>query len=426
LSDEPDDKVVVPLFPAREQADTTRLRVGKVPNPAGTGKTRGMAEWFAVQYRAGQDVLHEIVAAPTKELMAEQANALIEHGIPARCIKMIHSTTGKKTVRVQMTEYLRKMPPDENAILLLTHAGLQLERPNLTVDIPDPRDKEAAQRENRVQKMVTVPVWVPGEWNVWWDEAPEILSFGQMYAPRQHRFWSQLMEPERYGPGLLRLRPAVEFPYERTRGEDDYYPEDALKSIARNKPFDQHEEPVKKLCGDVANKNKLVLIMPEQWDNLLDRQAFRNKETYLHGVLDVMTVTHPAAFGDYKSVIMLGARIDNTMAVVLWDKLFGIDISEHPLGAKLERVHTTKRLAVHYVFEERATRTFLGLVGEAGQPLFSEAALAIARYMNTRKAGLPVWNAPQPGADKEHGVKNDFFASIARAEQARISNSKLI
>ena len=99
--------------------------------------------------------------------------------------------------------------------------------------------------------------------------------------------------------------------------------------------------------------------------------------------------------------------------MLLWQALFKVKLEPHPIADRIPKTHTTRRLVVHYVFKERASRSFLAKRGESGDTLFQEMAVAIAREL-VNQDEQALWNAPIAGFDKVYGVRNDFFATLGR------------
>jgi hypothetical protein len=385
---------------------TEVLPIGIVSRPAGSGKSYQMMRWMAEQAEKGTlHHIHHIIACPSLDLIREHEQALIAAGMPTSRIKVITHKTGKRTIRVQMANFFRKVARTEPMVLLCSHTAMTIERPAEVDTVVHPDDAELPP--DRPRRYIQAKVWDPNDWSLWWDEAPDVLVFGQQHCPHQHGIWTVFVRAIRLGNGLLRLEPALDLP-DSFRTED-WTPEDFLKRIARNRPLEDAFVPISDLCGAIINPNKLVLVSEDAWYDL-NMGGLKKK---LNGVLDTMIITHPAAYGDYREVVMLGARLEDTMAMVLWQHLFHVALEPHPLADRIEPTHTTKRLAVHYVYEDRADRTFLSKENGDGDSMFAEMAVAIAHELVNRDEQA-LWNAPQPGIDKQHGVKSDFFAPLGR------------
>jgi hypothetical protein len=382
------------IMPRAKKPRDEHLTIRTISRPAGSGKSYQMMKWMAQQ-----DELHHIIASPSLLLIREHEAALIEAGVPQERIKVITSNTGKKTVRVQLRDFFRKIPPTEPMVLLCTHAAMIMERPNET---------ELIETKKGSGEWVESFVWAPEDWRLWWDEAPDVLVFGQQHCPYQHRIWTPFVHATRLRSGLMQLEPANSLPdgFDTERWEAV----DFLKRIARNHPLEDAFTAISTLCSAIANENKLVLVREDAW---LDLTAPGPRKKVMEGVLDTMIITHPANYGDFNEVVMLGARLENTMAMTLWQQMFGIKMEEHPIAKLIPATHKTKRLTVHYVFEERASRTFLEKTNEHGDTMFAEMAVAIAKDL-VKHDEQALWNAPVAGDDRRYGVKNDFFAPLGK------------
>lgn len=416
---------------AGQDTRAKRLSIQLVDAAAGAQKTRSLIAYLADKHVAGE-TLHMMVASPTTKLAGQTARGLVEAGVPQHAVKIITHETSKKTVRMQLQAVLQKTRPDDSMVILCTHAAMQLDRPNLTEQVDDPRDLEAAKREGRKPKQTERVIWDPKEWDLTWDEAPEILAFENTPVPSLQWTWGAFVEavPDKEFDRVVELKPRrdwddrqyerSEAPFGTNRDGEAYMPVDMLQFWSRNKPHDCMIAPVSKLLGAIAAPHKRVLVSKEQWLDLTEnRFGTKDADGYMYGTLDSLVVTDPQHFGDFRSQTILGARLMDTMAVVLWDRLWGFDSLPHPIAAGLPKDHSTKRLTVHYVFESPVSRTWLMQRDTEGRTLFQAACLGIAKHLQSLKKGKagdsekPWWNAPLPGVDKDHGVAADFFAPLA-------------
>lgn len=405
---------VVVYQPGQRIGDSgAELTVELVNAPAGAGKTWGLCVQLNRDFWQGVDKwqrdpttpgMRVIISCPTKELIDQYKEMLVKAGLPNRnVIKDIHSDTGSATVRVQLREYFRRLhlAREHPAILLCTHAAMAMERPD-EFELDDDGNE--------------VTIWNPEDWTLCWDEAPEMLQFEEMIAPFEHRIWSQYMRVVPFGANLYRVLPALDFPdWYMSVNDKIPTPKDLLRVMGRNRPYDQHREPSKVLCAAVANPHKLVLVRPDEWDQLVSRGP-KGGEGWLEGHLNVMIVADPQAYGVYRRVIIMGARVKDTMACILWRALWDTKFVDHPLMKELPQRHTNgKRLRIHYIFEERATRTFMAKKGTGFKTMFLECAAAVARDIEPKKMDNAIWAAPRPREDSLHGVKSEFFRGIRTA-----------
>ena len=108
---------------------------------------------------------------------------------------------------------------------------------------------------------------------------------------------------------------------------------------------------------------------------------------------------------------MMGARCLSHFTALIWQKLWQVEFREDNRFSLPSR-HTreqARRLTIHWIFEERATRALLARKTPNGGKLFMSTCEAVAKFYDGRPF---LWSAPQPGEDREHGVPDAFWSRL--------------
>ena len=114
---------------------------------------------------------------------------------------------------------------------------------------------------------------------------------------------------------------------------------------------------------------------------------------------------------------MMGARCLTHFTALLWKKVWGVEFRDDDRFG-LPREHTLKqsrRLTIHWIFKDRATRAFLARRAQGDDNLFMATCRAIASFHGHEPF---LWSAPQPGEGREHGVADTFWRR-SRGEPAQ-------
>ena len=353
-----------------------RLVVMIIMAPAGIGKTRGWVRSVAhhsVRRPAllvpGQQ-LHVILSSPTIDLIDQTARELAENGLRAPVVHVVHSANVGQSGRVasSMKAYFEITDATQDAVLLCSHVAI--------FDTPLPHD--------------------PQNWDIVFDEMPDCVSFLSIDAPATHVHVSRYVVATDLGDGrLYHLAP-----------DADLSALERLARIAVNRPHDGGLEHLQDLARALIHGHT-VLVPSTQWDELLQASQ-RDKHA---GHLDVLVIVPPIWFQWYRSVTMMGARCTTHFTALVWNKIWRVEFREDN-RLRLPRTHTrqqSRRLTIHWIFEERATRAFLKRKAAAGSSLFMASCKAVAQFYADRPF---LWSAPQPGEDKEHGIANDFWQRL--------------
>ncbi len=339
-----------------------------------------------------------ILASISIDLLTETAKALAEFG--ARNVTLIHSRVGEaaQTVRQKLGAYFANLAAGQDAILLCTHAAAV----TLTVEWSVAAKRGGPERVIFRQR----------DWDLTIDEAPDIITFLERRWPETHSVITRHVTPNPYRGDLLRLTPK------------DQVSERRLHMLAqggrpnRDDGYASFTEP----AAAIADPTRIVLVNRTQWLDLIattqDGHYTRSAEKLFLGELDLAVVLRPELFQHYRSAAMMGARLDRTMAHVLWSKLSNVEFRPHPLQARLVPRHTAvqgQRLRIHYVFGERVTRQDLSRKAKDGKTMFRSMCDAVAEFF----AGAPfIWTAPLARPGSQHGVDNDFFTPSKAQPQA--------
>ena len=352
------------------------LIVAVIIAPAGMGKTRGWAR--SVSLGAARrpallvrgNHLHIILSAPTIALLDQTAGQLAANGVRAPVITLLHSENIKGSVASSMKAYFAGTPTTQEAVLLCSHQAV--------FDTPLPPD--------------------PANWDIVFDEMPDTVTFLSIDAPDTHYHVSRYVTPTPLGDKLYHLSPdGTERSMER------------LGRIATNRPYDAGLEHLKELARALIHGHT-VLVPMAQWDELrVERQLGRRAEHVGH--LDILVIVPPIWFQQYRSVTMMGARCLSHFTALIWQKLWQVEFREDNRFSLPSR-HTceqARRLTIHWIFEERATRAFLARKTPNGGKLFMSTCEAVAKFYDGRPF---LWSAPQPGEDREHGVPDAFWSRL--------------
>jgi hypothetical protein len=341
--------------------------------PAGAGKTFSWALEIAARgvrrpaVMLPHRVLHVILASPTIELIDQTAKALAANGLTAPIVTVIHGEVAKEGVANAMRRYFSTTPADHDAVLLCSHAAI--------LGTPLPPD--------------------PQNWCITFDEMPEAIAFLSIDAPDTHfHLTRHVTATDLAGGKMCHLAP-----------DRDEFAMERLARIARNRPFDAGLVHLQELARALIGGHT-VLVPAVQWHDLTTPRPARAKA--FGGHLDVLTIVSPTWFREYCSVKMMGARCSTHLAALLWRKIWNVDFREDD-GFGLPRRHTlqqSRRLTIHWIFEERATRSILARRAQGVDKLFTETCRAIAAYYGDEPF---LWSAPQPGEDREYGVADTFW-----------------
>ena len=150
----------------------------------------------------------------------------------------------------------------------------------------------------------------------------------------------------------------------------------------------------------------MVLVPSAQWHELTAVRPARTKQ--FAGHLDVLIVVPPTWFLQYRSVMMMGARCLTHFTALIWTRIWGVDFRENDrFGlARNHAVQQSRRLTIHWIFKERATRAFMARRAQGNGNLFMATCRAIASFHGHEPF---LWSAPQPGEGREHGVADAFW-----------------
>jgi DnaJ domain len=327
---------------------------------AGSGKTKAFAASLAATR-----VTHTVVACPTIALIGEIEAWLLqfEATVP---VAVIHSEQSDRQVQERIGKWFeraRKKPDPRGGVLVCSHAA--------TLD------------------MTTPPVNA-GAFDLVFDELPDIYQFAaRQFGPFGHQHITRHLTATPYRKGVLRLQPA-------DIGGKHY---ERLRSIARNAPRRCEVDALfQDWSAAVLDPHRWVLVLEDQWLDLV----LPYSSGVFGGELDVLTVLHPDRFRAWKSVTMMGARSDQTMAHLLWSRLFGQRFANHPLQRGLPTHHVNGHLlTLKYFWQNRATRSMLAKKAEGGGTMQTAMCRSVAEHYGTRQF---LWSLPQP---RDHGGVKD-------------------
>jgi hypothetical protein len=368
----------------RQTADAlpASMVVRTMTAPAGMGKTRG---WARATARRGarrpavmalSDTLHIILAAPTIDLIEQIAADLAAYGLAAPVVTTIHSRApvAKGGVTPAMKRYYADTRPDHEAILLVSHAAIFAN--------PLPPD--------------------PASWDLVFDEMPETVSFIQIDGQVTHGHLSRRIKAQPLDNGLVALTP-----------QDDFGAMGWLSRIGVNKPPDGGLVHYQELALALLHGHA-VFCPQTQWEELTLTRWMPGQRSQFNGHLDILVLIPPIWFREFRSVTMMGASCLSHMTALLWSRIWQVEFRDDPQFG-LPRHHTVsqcRRLTLHWLYEERATRAFLARKAASGESMFLATCNAVAQFYGERDF---LWSAPQPGEDRDHGVANDFWVRRGKA-----------
>ena len=339
-----------------------------------------------------------ILASISIDLLTETAKALAEFG--AGNVTLIHSRVGEaaQTVRQKLGKYFASLKAGQDAILLCTHAAVMML----------PVEWSMAAKRGGPERVL----FNQSGWDLTIDEAPDIISFLERSWPETHSVITRHVMPIPYRGDLLRLTPKDEVSERRLHvlaqgGQPN-----------RDDGYTSFAEP----AAAIVDPTRMVLVSRAQWLDLIattrDGRYSRSADKLFLGALDLAVMLRPELFQHYRSATMMGARLDRTMAHVLWAKLSNVEFRPHPLQARLVPRHTAaqgERLRIYHAFDGRVTRQDLSRKAKDGRTMFRSMCDGIATFF----AGVPfIWTAPLARPGSQHGVDNDFFAPSKAHSQA--------
>src|ERR1017187_806358 len=340
--------------------------------PAGFGKTYNWAKSFRPHRARARGITlkkddrlnnHTIIASPTVDLIDQTYEMLVENKITYAT--KIHSKNTKGGVHQNVMKYHKEMAPDDDAILLISHAEI-LHHPMP----PKPED-----------------------WDLVFDEMPECVSFFNLDAPFSHRHITRYVNAiPTMRPGLYQLVPKDEKSLSRL-----------IRMAGNRNPFDGALEYFKPMAAAIVSGHTL-LVPTVQYDDLI---ADEFSSTWA-GHCDIMMIVPPTWFRSYRSVTMMGARPHSHFTALVWKRLWNVNFNDDD-RFKLQKRHgvaQSRLLTIHYIFEERVSRGFLAKKTPKGETLFTAACQAVATFY---KGEDFLWSAPRPGDDKDYGIEDRFW-----------------
>jgi hypothetical protein len=349
--------------------------------PAGMGKTH---HWTRTTARRGErrpailapgEPLHIILAGPTIDLIEQIATDLAANGLRAPVVTTLHSRNTKGGITPAMKKYYAEVEPERDAILLVSHSAI----------LANPLPPE------------------PGEWHLVFDEMPECIKFLQIDGQVTYNHLCRIIEATPLGnTGLVALSP-----------HGDLRSMAWLARIAINQPTDGGLVHYQDLALALLHGHA-VFCPQNQWEELTVTQWVPGVCSQHNGHLDVLILVPPHWFRLFRSVTMMGASRLSHLTALLWNRIWQVEFRDDPRNG-LPRHHTAgqcRRLTIHWLFKERATRAFLARKAATGETMFLATCAAVASFYGDREF---LWSAPQPGEDREHGVANDFWMKRGKA-----------
>jgi hypothetical protein len=343
--------------------------------PAGMGKTR---HWTRSTGRRGArrpailpqgNTLHVILAGPTIDLIEQIAADLATKGLGAPTVTVLHSKNTKGGITPAMKKFYAKVKPDQEAILLVSHSAI----------FANP-----------------LPPY-PQNWDIVFDELPETVSFIQLDGQITHDKLTWIIDATPLGnTGLVSLSPS-----------GGLLSMGWLSRIAVNKPFDGGLEHYRGLALALMHGHA-VFAPQNQWEELTLTRWAPHVRSQFNGHVDILVLVPPHWFREFRSVTMMGASCLSHMTALLWNRIWQFEFRDDPRHG-LPREHTAgqcRRLTIHWIYEERATRSFLARKSASDESMFMATCGSVATFYADQDF---LWSAPQPGEDREHGVANDFW-----------------
>ncbi|HEY0425368.1 MAG TPA: hypothetical protein VGC82_18765, partial [Rhodopila sp.] len=232
-------------------------------------------------------------------------------------------------------------------------------------------------------------------------------TFLERHWSETHRRLTRWVEAVAYGNGLVRLVPYDQDATGRSTRR--------LRALARGGTYTEDDglESFKEPAKAIGNPRKLVLVPDEQWRDLENGP----RDQVWRGQLDMMAITLPEMYGRFRSFAMLGARIDQSMAHVVWQKIANPRYHAHPLQRALRQSHSPeqgRRLSIRYMFEQRASREMLTTQTADGSTMWQAMCETVVAYFARlssagEEAGQFIWSAPRDRQGSVHGVKDTFW-----------------
>jgi hypothetical protein len=348
---------------------------------AGAGKTRGWAQTTAQAHARQPGVLggalHILFACPTIALMEQTAAMLAAAGLAAPIVHMLHSRNTKGGVGPALDKLYPTLPANLDVLVMVTHAAL-FERP-LTPH--------------------------PGEWDLVIDEVPDTVQFIEIGGQVTH--WHLTRHLDAFPLADTELYQLV------PKDDDTFYRMGWIARIAVNQPYDGGLAHYQELARALLY-GRTVLVRRDQWDELTAEWAQRivRARTAYAGHLDALTLVPPIWFREYRSVTMMGARAMTHLTTLIWQRLWQVEFRpdrrfDLPLRHSARQ---SRRTVVHYIYDEPVTRAFLATKAANGDSMFLATCDAVARFHARLRYKPFLWSAPQAGEDREHGVKDTFWA----------------
>ena len=366
-------------------------------SPAGTGKTRG---WCAAMASAREPLIEdrfawppphphrEIYASPTIDLAKQTADTLKEMGV-CHCV-CVHSADGTgPSVQGKLAKHFGSAVAGLPAIVVCTHAAV--------VGVPDIMSDRRG----------LLTIFDAADWSLTLDEAPDVVTFMERHWPETCGRIMRCVKAVDYGNGLVRLV---------RRRRQSMVCSAARSTVPRRYGYSEDDglETFREPAQAIGNRRKLVLVPEEQWRDLENGASCQ----IWRGQLDIMAITLPEMYGRFRSLTVLGARIEQSMVHVVWQKVANARYHVHPLQRGLAQNHSPdqgRRLRIRYMFEQRTSREMLTTQTTDGSTMWQAMCRTVVEYFARlssvcEEAGRFIWSAPRYRERSLHGVKDTFWS----------------
>lgn len=314
-----------------------------VSAPAGSGKTFALAEHAVKMAGEGHKVL---ICQPTK-LLIQQTWKAIKRADPSALVHTIHSPelANRSRVLAEVVAYMKAAEPSKGEVLLISQDSL-----------------------NRLPHAYRLA------WHLFVDEMPQGFEPFNKSVPETHRYLTQHIE---LGENVVGdIAPVIATGTEQLRTlsatEDD-----ALLTY-------------KGLADAILDDDKLVLVKRETFSKLTGGEK-------TDGIISFFSILQPSYLGDFKSVTVMGANLEETELYLLWQKLFDVTWKAHPQLTGLLRYNKHEngsRLTIKYFVDGGWSKDF------GGKPFGSATVFdEVCRLMDAELDEDYVWQANKTVSD---------------------------
>jgi hypothetical protein len=265
------------------------------PAPPGSGKTHLICQRIVHGVKKGRKYL---LVQYSKELINQTA-ALLKYLYPGIKVFVFHEDVVDDAVKEALAAHLRS-PPIEGHVVITTWASFVAME-----DVP-----------NR------------SGWRLIVDEAPDVLRVTDLSIPNEHFIVTQHLDVRPNNAKYARL-------LDSSAG--------GLKKILDNRSNDEIWKVFRDLATLVLSSFYQTYVITASYQNLI-RNRGKNRK------LSAFSILQPIVFGGFQSVLILGARFEETLLYKVWSNLGVLFRRDRSLTRSLKYTeHTNGHLiSFHY------------------------------------------------------------------------------